>query len=66
MEFNTEKTRVRVENRGITLEEIQYCLDNYTDSYRHRQNTVYTVQLERGTLKVEMEGQRVANAFIVR
>ena len=67
MNFIDPETARRVERRGITMTDIQHCLDNYTDSYIHRRDTVYSVQLEDGrNLKVAVRTDAphlVVNAF---
>lgn len=45
----TRHAKERMQQRGITEEEVQYCLDNFHTSYSDRAgNMVYKVDLESG------------------
>ena len=63
-EFRDANVQQHCAARGITLEEINACLDNPDGSYRHRAEVVYFQRQADGrTLKVSVQDGFVVHAL---
>ena len=65
MDFIDLEAKERIERRGISLDDITYCINNPTSQYVNRRNVVYCAALLDGrNLKVEMNQSKIViNAF---
>ena len=64
MDFVDPEARERIENRGISMSNIEYCLEFYEVKYRHRLGFTYCMTLPDGrNIKVAIESDKIANAF---
>ena len=64
VDFVSELVHQRIEKRGISLEDISYCLTAASETYQDGLNTVYRCILSNGRyLKVAMRDGLVIRAF---
>ena len=65
--FFNDRVQDEAESRSISLEVIQYCLDNPAQVYAYREFEVHCIHLDDGqTLKVTLRGGYIVRAYIVR
>ena len=65
LKYIDSETRTRIQNRGITDADIDYCLRNPREVYPHRRDTVSAATLPDGRhIKVKTDtSQTILNAF---
>ena len=67
MIFYTRHAKDRMRERGITEEEVEYCLDNYHTSYTEKKgNPIYKVDLPSGRhIKVVVKANSVDPIVVI-
>ncbi len=63
----TRHAKDRMRERGITAEEVEYCLDNYHTSYTEKKgNPIYKVDLPSGRyIKVVVKAKSVEPIVVI-